>query len=125
MSKLNAACEQRMNDLSLGEFKNKRAGSLSGGNKRKLCVAIALIGEPLVVFLDEPSAGMDPVAKRHMWDLISAMPATVIITTHLMEEASALCDRITIMVDGKLRCLGTEQELKMQHGDGHELLLKL
>ena len=111
-SDLNAVCETRMTELSLLPFKNKRAGDLSGGNKRKLCVAIALIGEPLVIFLDEPSAGMDPVAKRHMWDLISSMSATVIITTHLMEEASALCDRITIMVDGKLRCLGSEQELK-------------
>ena len=111
-SDLDSVCETRMTELSLLPFKNKRAGDLSGGNKRKLCVAIALIGEPLVIFLDEPSAGMDPVAKRHMWDLISSMSATVIITTHLMEEASALCDRITIMVDGKLRCLGSEQELK-------------
>jgi ATP-binding cassette subfamily A (ABC1) protein 1 len=122
---LEDVCMRRMEELSLLPFKNKRAGNLSGGNKRKLCVAIALIGDPLVIFLDEPSAGMDPVAKRHMWDLISSMSATVVLTTHLMEEASALCDRITIMVDGRFRCLGTEQELKNKHGDGHELSFKL
>ena len=95
--------KDKIEELDLVEFENKRAGSLSGGNKRKLCVAIALIGNPPIIFLDEPSAGMDPVAKRFMWEVISRVStlnksSTIILTTHSMEECSALCSRMTIMV---------------------------
>lgn len=115
--------------LDLGEFEHKQAFSLSGGNKRKLCVAMAMIGEPPVIFLDEPSAGMDPAAKRYMWDVISRVCAerhdsTVILTTHSMEEASALCSRIGIMVDGEMRCLGSEQHLKDRYGRHFQLQVR-
>ena len=112
------------------EFANKLAGTLSGGNKRKLCVAIALIGEPPIIFLDEPSAGMDPVAKRFMWNLIASLSGgsregggacTIVLTTHSMEECTALCTKIGIMVDGGLRCLGTEQHLKTKFGHGFQV----
>eukprot|EP00501_MAST-03F_sp_TOSAG23-6_P000910 GSMAST32.ASY1.ANO1.946.1 assembled CDS len=123
-----------LKSMDLVEFTHKRSSSLSGGNKRKLCVAIALIGNPPVIFLDEPSAGMDPVAKRFMWDLISKMSTenseasqklTIILTTHSMEECSALCTRIGIMVDGRLQCLGSEQHLKNRFGQGYQLDIKL
>jgi hypothetical protein len=107
-----------------------RAGKLSGGNKRKLSVAMAIIGEPPMVFLDEPSAGMDPVARRGMWSLIQNIAdkrqkSVVILTTHSMEEAEALCSRIAIQVDGQFRCLGTPQQIKSRYGQGLELNVRL
>jgi len=119
-----------MSDMDLLDFANKAAGSLSGGNKRKLSVAIAMIGGPSIVFLDEPSTGMDPVARRFMWDVIANMSTkegkcSVILTTHSMEEAEALCSRIGIMVAGRLRCLGSGQHLKARHGSGYEVDIKI
>jgi ABC-type multidrug transport system ATPase subunit len=109
--------------LSLEEYADRPAGTYSGGNKRKLSVAIALIGDPPVVFLDEPSTGMDPVARRFMWKFISDTMEgrAVILTTHSMEECEALCHRIGIMVGGRLRCLGTAQHLKSKYGSGYQL----
>ncbi|GMI20925.1 hypothetical protein TeGR_g12 [Tetraparma gracilis] len=119
-----------MKEMDLLDFANKAAGSLSGGNKRKLSVAIAMIGGPSIVFLDEPSTGMDPVARRFMWDVISNMSTkegrcSVILTTHSMEEAEALCSRIGIMVNGRLRCLGSGQHLKVRYGGGFEVDVKI
>eukprot|EP00501_MAST-03F_sp_TOSAG23-6_P001513 GSMAST32.ASY1.ANO1.1574.1 assembled CDS len=127
---LNMEIEEKIKKMDLVEFADKSAGSLSGGNKRKLCVAIALIGAPPIIFLDEPSAGMDPVAKRFMWSLISEIStqnreATIILTTHSMEECSALCTRIGIMVDGRLRCIGSEQHLKDRYGHGYQLEVRV
>eukprot|EP01038_Epipyxis_sp_PR26KG_P005748 gene5748-7937_t len=119
----------KINQLDLKDFSNKLAGSLSGGNKRKLSVAIATIGNPSIVFLDEPSTGMDPVARRFMWRVIAKMSTqdaqcSVILTTHSMEEAEALCTRIGVMVNGRLRCLGSSQHLKERFGDGFEVNIK-
>ena len=99
----------------------------SGGNKRKLCVGMALIGNPPVIFLDEPSTGMDPASRRFMWDLIAhtMKGRAVILTTHSMEEAEALCQRIAIMVGGSLRCLGSAQRLKSLYGSGYQLEVNL
>ena len=90
---------------------------MSGGNKWKLSVAIALIGNPPIVFLDEPSTGMDPKAKRYMWNIISALTtrrsqSAVILTTHSMEEAEALSTKIGIMARGEFKCFGSTQHLK-------------
>ncbi|CAE7395821.1 ABCA1, partial [Symbiodinium microadriaticum] len=96
----------------------------------KLSVAIAMIGEPSIVFLDEPSTGMDPMERRFMWQVISRISTqdaicSIILTTHSMEEAEALCTRIGIMVNGSLRCLGSGTHLKMRFGDGYEVDVKL
>jgi len=109
--------------LSLTDYKDRAAGKYSGGNKRKLSVAIALIGNPKVVFLDEPSTGLDPVSRRFMWDFISETMTgrAVILTTHSMEEAEALCDRIGIFSNGQLRCVGTSQHLKTRFGTGLQI----
>eukprot|EP00941_MAST-03F_sp_MAST-3F-sp1_P006540 g6540.t1 len=128
--KLEEEITEKLNRMDLVEFAGAAAGTLSGGNKRKLCVAIALIGSPPIIFLDEPSAGMDPVAKRFMWSLISDISTvsgetTIVMTTHSMEETSALCSRIGIMVDGRLRCLGSEQHLKNRYGKGYQLEVRL
>uniref|UniRef100_A0A7S3ZF35 ABC transporter domain-containing protein n=1 Tax=Lotharella globosa TaxID=91324 RepID=A0A7S3ZF35_9EUKA len=113
--------------LDINGWQDKPCGGYSGGNKRKLSVGIALVGDPPIVFLDEPSTGMDPGARRFMWDLISSTMATrsVILTTHSMEECEALCSRIGIMVGGRLRCLGSSQRLKSRYGSGHQLDMKV
>ncbi|KAG6967554.1 hypothetical protein JG688_00006265 [Phytophthora aleatoria] len=127
---LNDVVKSLMHQMNLDDFENKLAGTLSGGNKRKLSVAIALIGSPPIIFLDEPSTGMDPVSRRFMWNVIAAIStqrkeSTIILTTHSMEECEALCTRVGIMVGGRLRCLGSVQHLKHRFGDGLMLELKL
>jgi len=97
-----------MKEMDLEEFSNVQVQTLSGGNKRKLSVAMAMIGNPPIVFLDEPSTGMDPRAKRFMWTIISRIStlrkkSTVILTTHSMEEAEALCTKMGIMVNGRFK----------------------
>lgn len=94
-----------LKEMQLKEFENVLAGTYSGGNKRKLSVAIAMLGNPPIVFLDEPSTGMDPGARRFMWDVISRIStlrkrSSIILTTHSMEEAEALSTKIAIMVRG-------------------------
>ncbi|KRH66908.2 hypothetical protein GLYMA_03G136000v4 [Glycine max] len=120
---------EKLTEFDLLKHANKPSFSLSGGNKRKLSVAIAMIGDPPIVILDEPSTGMDPIAKRFMWDVISRISTrrgktAVILTTHSMNEAQALCTRIGIMVGGRLRCIGSPQHLKTRFGNHLELEVK-
>ena len=119
-----------LQDMNLSQYENKLAGELSGGNKRKLSVGIAMIGKPPIIFMDEPSTGMDPVNKRFMWEVISRIctsqkECSIILTTHSMEECEALCTRAGIMVGGRLRCLGSLTHLKAKFGDGYQVDLKL
>ena len=104
--------------LSLTEMLDKRASKLSGGYQRRLSIAMALIGEPKILFLDEPTLGLDVIARSELWDVIRALKGrmTVILTTHYMEEAEALSDRIGIMKSGRLIALGTADELKALAG---------
>ena len=97
---------------------NKKAGKLSGGWQRRLSIAMALISEPKILFLDEPTLGLDVLARSELWDVIRALKGkiTMILTTHYMEEAEALSDRVGVMRDGKLLALGTAEELKAQTG---------
>lgn len=123
---IDAAVNAKISEMGLTEYADRAAGTYSGGNKRKLSVAIAMIGDPAIAFLDEPSTGMDPVARRFMWDVISDMvnrrvKCSVILTTHSMEECEALCTRIGIMVGGVLRCLGSSQHLRSLYGHGFQL----
>ncbi|GER52514.1 ATP-binding cassette sub-family A member [Striga asiatica] len=120
---------EKLVEFDLLKHANKPSYALSGGNKRKLSVAIAMIGDPPLVILDEPSTGMDPIAKRFMWEVISRLSTrrgktAVILTTHSMNEAQALCTRIGIMVGGKLRCIGSPQHLKNRFGNHLELEVK-
>lgn len=96
----------------------KKAGKLSGGWQRRLSIAMALISEPEILFLDEPTLGLDVLARSDLWDVIRALKGTttMILTTHYMEEAEALSDRVGIMKDGRLLALGTVQELKDRAG---------
>jgi len=121
-----AIANAKISEMGLTEYADRYAGTFSGGNKRKLMVAIAMIGEPSIVFLDEPSTGMDPVARRFMWDVIQDIvtkrgKCSLILTTHSMAECEALCARIGIMVGGVLRCLGSAQRLRNKYGNGYQI----
>lgn len=104
--------------LELTDMLSKRAGKLSGGWQRRLSIAMALISEPQVLFLDEPTLGLDVLARSDLWDTIRALKGsiTIILTTHYMEEAEALADHIGIMRDGKLLSFGTADEMKAVTG---------
>ena len=119
-AKLEALVTHTVDQMELGPYQHRLAGQLSGGMKRKLCVAVAIIGDPDVVMLDEPSAGLDPVSRRNLWNTLIKTMGTraVLLTTHSMEEAEALCTRIGIMVKGQLQALGSPQHLKMKFGSG-------
>lgn len=104
--------------FSLNPILKKKAGKLSGGWQRRLSIAMALISEPRILFLDEPTLGLDVLARSELWDFIRSLKGhvTIILTTHYMEEAEALSDRIGMMKDGKLLALGTANELKKRAG---------
>ena len=117
-------------EMALTEFTNKIAGRLSGGNKRKLSVAISMLGNPPIILLDEPSTGMDPEARRFMWSVIHKMStkgrkSSIILTTHSMDEAETLCKRMGIMVNGEFVCLGTANQIKETYGYGYECNLRI
>ncbi|ORX91953.1 hypothetical protein K493DRAFT_409054 [Basidiobolus meristosporus CBS 931.73] len=115
--------DEALAGVSLQKFKNRLSKGLSGGEKRRLSIAIALIGSPTVVFLDEPTTGLDPEVKRLIWDIISDAKhgRTIVLTTHSMEEAEVLCNRIGIMAHGTLRCIGPQLRLKEVYGKGFKL----
>ena len=110
--------EELSRQFDLEAVLNRRAGKLSGGWQRRVSIAMALIGEPEILFLDEPTLGLDVLARHELWDVIRAMKGriTIILTTHYMEEAAALSDRIGIMKDGRLLAVGTVAELMEKAG---------
>jgi ABC-2 type transport system ATP-binding protein len=108
--------------VQLEEKRNSRVGGLSGGQKQRLAMACALVGDPDLLFLDEPTTGLDPQARRQLWDLIERFRKagrTLILTTHYMEEAERLCDRVAIMDHGKVISLGAPRELIASIGIEH------
>uniref|UniRef100_A0A665VH19 ABC transporter domain-containing protein n=1 Tax=Echeneis naucrates TaxID=173247 RepID=A0A665VH19_ECHNA len=120
--------ENVLRSLLLEPHADKLVRSYSGGNKRKLSAGMALIGGPPVIFLDEPSTGMDPVARRLLWDAVTRTRESgkaIIITSHSMEECEALCTRLAVMVNGQIKCLGSPQHLKSKFGSGYTLLAKV
>ena len=104
--------------FGLDSVMHKKAGKLSGGWQRRLSIAMALISEPKILFLDEPTLGLDVLARSELWDLIKELKGkvTVILTTHYMEEAEALADRVGIMKSGRLITVGTPAEIKKEAG---------
>ncbi|KAI1301009.1 hypothetical protein EDD11_005865 [Mortierella claussenii] len=123
---LDAAVTQMIDEMGLKELGDKRAKTFSGGNKRRLSLAMAVIGCPKVVFLDEPTTGVDVSIRQMIWNSIRKLKKTscVILTTHSMEEADALCDRIGIITNGHIQALGTSQRLKNTYGAGYKVLIK-
>ena len=119
-----------ISEMSLSEFTNKMSGKLSGGNKRKLSVAISFLCSPQIVLLDEPSTGMDPEARRFMWSVIHKIStkgkkASIIMTTHSMDEAETLCKRLAVMVNGEFVCLGRSIDIKQKYGYGYEVEVRI
>jgi len=117
---------QRADELlawfDLTEAANKVAKNYSGGMRRRLDLAASLVGRPQVIFLDEPTTGLDPQARRHLWDLVDRLRSagrTIILTTHYMDEAEHLCDRVAIMDHGRIIALGTPQQLIASIGGEH------
>jgi ABC-2 type transport system ATP-binding protein len=103
-----------VDQVELGEKRHSRVGGLSGGQKQRLAVACALVGNPQLLFLDEPTTGLDPQSRRQLWDLISQFQSegrTIVLTTHYMEEAERLCDRVAIVDHGRVIAQGSPQEL--------------
>ena len=113
-AKINELTEQ----FALESVLKRKAGKLSGGWQRRVSIAMALISEPHILFLDEPTLGLDVIARHELWDMIRSLKGeiTVILTTHYMEEAESLSDRIGIMKDGDLLAVGTAEELKIMTG---------
>ncbi|CAH8334395.1 unnamed protein product [Eruca vesicaria subsp. sativa] len=122
-SDLNQAVEESLKSVNLfrGGVGDKPAGKYSGGMKRRLSVAISLIGCPKVVYMDEPSTGLDPASRINLWTVIKRAKTNtaIILTTHSMEEAEFLCDRLGIFVDGRLQCIGNPKELKGRYGGSY------
>ena len=113
-AKINELTEQ----FTLDSVLNRKAGKLSGGWQRRVSIAMALISEPKILFLDEPTLGLDVIARHELWDIIRSLKGkvTIILTTHYMEEAESLSDRIGVMKDGNLLAVGTTEELKIMTG---------
>jgi len=111
--------------IGLAQLEEKcrsRVGTLSGGQKQRLAMACSLVGDPELLFLDEPTTGLDPQARRHLWDLVDHLRnagRTIILTTHYMDEAERLCDRVAIMDHGRIISLGTPQQLIASVGGDH------
>ncbi|XP_034242493.1 phospholipid-transporting ATPase ABCA1-like isoform X2 [Thrips palmi] len=122
-----AAVDRALQRLNLGFYQDKQAKSLSGGNKRKLSTAIALVGGPPLLYMDEPTTSMDPGARRFLWSCVQSVVAqgrSVVLTSHSMEECQALCGKLTIMVNGQLTCFGSPQHLKNKYGSGYSVVVR-
>eukprot|EP00066_Takifugu_rubripes_P008866 XP_003975387.1 PREDICTED: retinal-specific ATP-binding cassette transporter [Takifugu rubripes] len=127
-SEIPRVAEWGIRKLGLTEYAGCCAGTYSGGNRRKLSTAIAMIGCPALVLLDEPTTGMDPHSRRFLWNAILSIiqdGRAVVLTSHSMEECEALCTRLAIMVNGTFKCLGTIQHLKYKFGDGYIVTMKI
>jgi ABC-type multidrug transport system ATPase subunit len=115
--------KKAIEQVCLEQFEDRLSKGLSGGEKRRLSIAISLIGNPAVVFLDEPTTGLDPEVRRLIWNIVNEAKKgrTIVLTTHSMEEAEVLCNRIGIMAKGTLRCIGPQLRLKEVYGKGFKL----
>jgi ABC-2 type transport system ATP-binding protein len=114
--------EESIRTGQLEEKRHARVGTLSGGQKQRLAMACALVGDPELLFLDEPTTGLDPQARRNLWDLVDGLKQagrTIILTTHYMDEAERLCDRVAIMDQGRIISLGSTQQLIASVGGEH------
>ena len=116
-----------LEEVGLGEKRQARIGTLSGGQKQRLAVACALVGDPELLFLDEPTTGLDPQSRRQVWDLAHALKArgrSVLLTTHYMDEAEKLCDRVAVVDHGRMIAQGSPRELMHTLGGDHVIELQ-
>jgi ATP-binding cassette subfamily A (ABC1) protein 1 len=115
--------------MALSRYADKPSKFYSGGNKRNLSAAISMLGGPRLILMDEPTTGMDPGARRFLWNVILGVihegKRSVILTSHSMEECEALCTRLAIMVNGQFKCIGSPQHLKSRFGDGYIISVRI
>lgn len=114
--------------IGIKMYAKRQIKTYSGGNKRRLSLGIALVGMPEVLLLDEPTSGVDPKARRVIWDILSKvreLGTALVLTSHSMEECEALCTNLAIMVYGKFKCLGSAQHIKSKYGEGYTLLIRV
>ena len=126
-SRIEAEIERVMNKLGLATFKDMPASKLSGGFKRKLNIGIALLNDPKIIIMDEPTSGMDPVSRRNFWEIIKKLKQenkTIVLTTQFLDEAEELADRIAIMSKGKLFASGSADFIKKKFGSGYKLIIQ-
>lgn len=124
---IGAVAIQLADDLNFTKHLDKKTMEYSGGNKRKLSTALTLIGDPCVIYLDEPTSGMDVGARRQLWNMVIKTRnsgKSVVLTSHSMEECEVLCNRLAIMVNGEFKCLGSVQHLKNKFSKGFFLTIK-
>jgi len=124
--KIKSVSEELAKSFGFMKHIDKRIQTYSGGNKRKLSTAIATLGAPSVIYLDEPTTGMDPAARRQLWNMVCRIRdsgKSIVLTSHSMEECEALCTRVAIMVNGEFKCIGSTQHLKNKFSKG--LILKI
>eukprot|EP00919_Chromeraceae_sp_WS-2016_P040686 GHVR01097097.1.p1 GENE.GHVR01097097.1~~GHVR01097097.1.p1 ORF type:complete len:171 (-),score=15.38 GHVR01097097.1:569-1081(-) len=111
--------------MSLKNYMDVNTGLLSGGNKRKLCVSMAMLGNPKIMFYDEPSSGVDPISRRYLWKSLTLSvkekKTSMVLTTHSMGEAESLCSLIGILIKGKFVCLNSAKKLKERYGKGYRI----
>lgn len=127
-SQIKHISEDLANLFGFAKHLDKETRHYSGGNKRKLSAAIALMGSPPVAYMDEPTTGMDPAARRSLWNIVCRVRdfgKSIVLTSHSMEECEALCTRLAIMVNGELKCIGSTQHLKNKYSKGIVLKIKL
>jgi ATP-binding cassette subfamily A (ABC1) protein 3 len=120
--------EAIVNAIDIGPHASKQIKSYSGGNKRRLSLGISLVGLPSILFLDEPTTGVDPKARRVIWGILSelrSLGTAIVLTSHSMEECEALCTNLSIMVLGQFKCLGSSQHIKSKFGSGYTLLVRV
>ena len=120
--------DELIDQLDLVKHADRFSGTYSGGNKRKLSTALALIGNPSLVYLDEPTSGMDPAARRFLWNVLSSVTKagkSIVLTSHSMEECEVLCQRLAIMKAGQFKCIGSTQHLKSRFGAEYTLIVKV
>lgn len=125
-ARINRIIEDLAKSFGFKKHLDKPTINYSGGNKRKLSTAIAVIGSPSVIYLDEPTTGMDPAARRQLWNMVCRIRdsgKSIMLTSHSMEECEALCTRLAIMVNGEFKCIGSTQHLKNKFSKG--LILKI
>ncbi|KAH9593790.1 ATP-binding cassette sub- A member 12 [Schistosoma haematobium] len=125
---ISTTVNELLQNMGLLPYADRITSVYSGGNLRKLSTAIAIIGKPQVILLDEPTSGMDPIGKRFMWDQIISLikdGRSIILTTHSMEECEVLCQSIGIMINGQLKCFGSIQHLKNRYGNGYHVEIRL
>jgi len=124
---LDRRIDETLTFVNLMSDKKNKVANFSGGMKRRLSLAIAAIGSPKIILLDEPTTGLDPKVRGQVWRLIEKLKEgkSIILTTHSMEEADVLADRICVIVKGKLKCIGSSFYLKRMYGEGHRILINL